>query len=225
MKIIKSFPIDVKQGGCMLSIFVAIAMIFFGCYTLPKAKQQIGRAYKWFPAMVADTTRDWFPCIVTELDSTAFLASVEDAQRTLRFYDSVVSAGERQSETLEQLIDRMKLDSASECDSMNEVLYRQCADVSRQNDLLRKTVYDLRNTKVAPVIQKIRDDAAVYSARDSANRGWQSASQWEQRYVAQKEIADRWAARTRWAVIVPWWVFLIAAGGIFAMFKFKLLKL
>ena len=49
-----------------LLLFVFIAMLFSGCYTQKKASFQADKANLHYPAMMAEKTRLWYPCITKD---------------------------------------------------------------------------------------------------------------------------------------------------------------
>ena len=56
--------------------YLILIIFFVGCYTPKKADRQLNRAYVNYPAIVADKTSKWFPCIPVEIkrDSVRYVA-------------------------------------------------------------------------------------------------------------------------------------------------------
>ena len=56
--------------------YLILIIFFVGCYTPKKADRQLNRAYVNYPAIVAEKTGNWFPCIPVEIkrDSVRYVA-------------------------------------------------------------------------------------------------------------------------------------------------------
>ena len=67
-------PIKLKRlivAILFLNVVIIFLALITSCnkYTLPMAEKQVNKAYLTYPPMVADKTRDWFPCIVNKRDT------------------------------------------------------------------------------------------------------------------------------------------------------------
>jgi hypothetical protein len=227
----KSFHRTSGRYGCVpaiIGLLFVIVLIASGCYTQKKAEQHVVKAHDKYPVMVANKTRSWFPCITTAFDSSEYLSSLEYQRQLLVEYDSILNLTGLKNDSLLSVLEKMKTDTSDamfvDCSNCGDLI-GNCIELARQNKTLTNTINKLRFAPApAPIIKYIRDDADVFVARNSADSANRAARDWESKYVAQRDISDRWAKRTRWALIVPWWVFIIVAGGIFAMLKFRILN-
>ena len=65
----------------MIKILTAISLTLtlFSCYTQKRATKQVNKAYVYYPAMVAEKTREWFPLIPTTTKVDTVYKSAPDS--------------------------------------------------------------------------------------------------------------------------------------------------
>lgn len=137
----------VKITRLAFAVLVMLVVIIFltlltSCnkYTLHKAEYQVNKAYLAYTPMVANKTRDWFPCIVNKRDT--IITYVD----SLIYIDcpSVVNG------------------TANEYISSDTVYIKQ---IVTQNKVVKVPVY--LPIKTITVIQKVEDSAKIFQLNDA----------------------------------------------------------
>lgn len=60
-----------------IKIFL-LCLLFSSCYTQKKAGRKVDQAHIYYPELVAEKTRRWFPCVVSASDTTYSIDSITD---------------------------------------------------------------------------------------------------------------------------------------------------
>lgn len=223
-----------EDKWCNLYAIIAtmlVALFLCSCYTQDRAIRQVEKANDKYPVIVAKKTRDWFPCITTEFDSSVYVSSIKDLNNTLAAYDSSLTEKYYSIDTLTSLIwsYRKRIDEGftNECDSINESLYRECAKSYRQNEDLKSTILQLRKNieNIKPVIKYVSDDSKIFIAREEANKARYEANKSQAQYDTEKELRQALQKKWKGKIGIPWWVFAILGVLIGVSIKFRWIRL
>lgn len=200
-------------------ILGAVCAICLGaCYNQRQAAEQTARAYRHYPALVAELARDKYPCITTSADSSGFLRSQRVTDSLLQKLNTISTGQEYEQGRLLTSIDRLKTDSitALHCKSLLTASAVFIKDQQQNADKLTTTIKVLRAAmrNQQPVVLRIEDSARIYLANKIATEATINYRVSQGLYEKEAAAHSKLQRKLRWAIIVPWWLCLLLAAGI-----------
>lgn len=192
-----------------MKYLLLITILFSGCYTANKAKQQATKAMDKHPATVLPLFRDKFPCIATAVttttDSSAFTNFRDSANAIIQFYEELIN--NIQPEVIEK---HDTIQDLAFCNSLIRSYERNEEKYKQREQAKDKQIADLKYKidHMPPVVQKV-----VEKIKDSADIKILAIKNEDQKYLIEKlyEKNEKKASWITWLIIA---VFVLAAGNV-----------